>query len=511
MATVDERDTKDAAPDALPAPRRGNLVVPAIVVVLVAAAVLRVWTRSDLWLDERLTHNIARLPLGDIPDALRRDGSPPLYYLLLHGWMAVFGESDFAARLLSGTLGLATLPLAWFVGRRAGRGDLTVAWASVLLLASSPFAVRYSTEVRMYALVMVIVLAGYLAITNALERPSFIRLAAVAMLSGLLVLTHYWAFYLLAVVVIVLVWMSRAGGMPALFATPSKVALAVAAGAILVLPWLPVLVFQLKHTGAPWGEPAGVGTLVSSAFEFSGEWSDAGFLLGALLLGLCALAVRDGAERFPSRRLAGAVWGTLAVAILVGIATRAAYAPRYAAVVFPLFIVLAAVGVATLRDRRTQVAVVAAAVVLGGFNAVPNVTRNRTQAETAANAINRLGSHGDVVAYCPDQLGPSVSHYVTGEFDQLTFPTAGDPEFVDWVDYRARNQRAEVDGFARLLLERADGRGLFLVWAPNYKTLGTKCQALVSALSKMRGAPDRPVKRKTRFFERTSVVHFPAP
>ena len=43
--------------------------------------------RSDLWLDEALSVNISKLPLGDIGEALRHDGHPPLYYYLLHGWM----------------------------------------------------------------------------------------------------------------------------------------------------------------------------------------------------------------------------------------------------------------------------------------------------------------------------------------------------------------------------------------------------------------------------------------
>ena len=499
MATVDERPREDVNPVVRPSARALDWTVPAVVTVLAGAVVLRLWTRSDLWLDERLTYNIANLPLGDIPDALKRDGSPPLYYLLLHGWMRVFGDSDLAARLLSGVFGLATLPLAWFVGRRAGRGDRTVAWAALLLIAWSPFAVRYATEVRMYALLMVLVLVGFLAVTNALERPTFLLLAAVALTSGLLALTHYWALYLLAVVFAYLLWRRS-----------WRVAGAVAAGGALVAPWLPILVYQLQHTGAPWGRPAGLGALITPAYEYSGSGSDAGLLLGTLLLGVCFIAVREGAERFPSRRIAVIVWGTFAVAVVAGVATGAAYASRYTAVVAPLFFVLAAIGVATIADRRARLAVVVVATVLGAFNAVPNVVRNRTQAETAANAINRLGSAGDVVAYCPDQLGPSVSHHLRDGFDQLTFPTAASPTFVDWVDYGDRNRAAKVADFAATTLERARGHDLFLVWAPNYRTLSTKCQALVSELSKARGAPDRPVKRKTKFFERTSVVRFPA-
>ena len=70
----------------------------AVVVATVAGTIARFATTSHLWLDEALTVNIARLPLSQIPTALRQDGHPPLFYFLLHGWMAVAGQSDVAVR-----------------------------------------------------------------------------------------------------------------------------------------------------------------------------------------------------------------------------------------------------------------------------------------------------------------------------------------------------------------------------------------------------------------------------
>src|SRR5438046_2293569 len=43
------------------------------------------------WIDEGLSVGIASHPLSKIPALLRQDGSPPLYYLLLHVWMSWFG------------------------------------------------------------------------------------------------------------------------------------------------------------------------------------------------------------------------------------------------------------------------------------------------------------------------------------------------------------------------------------------------------------------------------------
>ena len=103
-------NTQATAPPAEPegdptrSPAHGWIVAAwiAIGVAVAIGVVLRFWTQSHLWLDEALSVNIAKLPVGDIPEALRHDGHPPLYYWLLHGWMAVFGESDRSVRALSG-------------------------------------------------------------------------------------------------------------------------------------------------------------------------------------------------------------------------------------------------------------------------------------------------------------------------------------------------------------------------------------------------------------------------
>ena len=47
--------------------------------------------------------------------------------------------------------------------------------------------------------------AGYLVLTDALERPTWVRLGGLTLISGLLLLSHYWAFYLLAAVGLLLV------------------------------------------------------------------------------------------------------------------------------------------------------------------------------------------------------------------------------------------------------------------------------------------------------------------
>src|SRR5580698_7318448 len=209
-------------------------------VVIAAGLLLRFWTRSGLWLDEALTVDIARLPLHEIPNALKHDGAPPLYYVLLHFWIVLFGQSNDAVRSLSGLIGVATLPVAWLCGRRFG--GHAVAWTTLVLLASAPFAVYYATESRMYALVILLTGCGFLALQRAITAPRLGNLIAVAVVTAALLYSQYWSLYLVAIVGIWLlasVWSVRRHedrSDPDGWKRPLHTFFAVAVGALLFVP-----------------------------------------------------------------------------------------------------------------------------------------------------------------------------------------------------------------------------------------------------------------------------------
>jgi mannosyltransferase len=463
-----------------------------VVLVLALAVVLRFWTRSDLWLDEALTVDIAGQPVSHIPGLLRRDGAPPLFYVLLHFWMGMFGHSDVAVRSLSGVIGVVTMPVAWLAGRRlAGR---TVAWSALLLVATSPFAAYYDTEARMYALVALLTVLGYLALARVLERPRPGNLIAVAVVASALLYSHYWALYLLAAVGLWLLWQARRG--PEARRRNAWAAVgALVVGGLTFVPWVPIFVFQTRHTGTPWAAPASFAAMVHAVATFAGGSSNEGRALGliyfALLgLGLFGLATDrrhvelDLRTRPRSRPLAWVVAATLGLAILGGITSRSAFSARYASVVFVPVVLLASLGLSTFLSRRVRTGVLAVAVVAGIVGAVPNITTNRTQAGQVARAIVAHAQAGDVVAYCPDQLGPATNRLLpSGRYRQTTFPRGIGPAFVDWVNYAAASRAASPEAFAVHLEQLAGTTGrIFVVWAPGYQTFGTKCQQIVESI-----------------------------
>jgi len=513
-------DATRVAPPAVPR-RRSLRSIPwaglAIGIVVAAGMVARFVARSHLWLDEALTVNISALPLSKLTGALRHDGSPPLYYALLHVWMKVFGSGTFAVRAFSGVCSVACLPLAWRVGRRLG--GRTVANAVLVLLALSPFAVQYATEARMYSLAMLLVLAGGLALANLLERPSLGLSLAVAGLTGALLLTHYYALYTVAAAGAVLLWYAWRGEERA---AARRSLLAVAAGGLLFLPWVPVLLYQTAHTGAPWGNSGrGARTVIDTLGVLVSGYRDAGPLPLLLAEGLIALAIFGravGRRRFevdlvgrePARTLALITFGGLFLAVLVSSVTGQAYVPRYASIVFPGIVLLIALGVASFGDARLRGVTLVVMALLGVVGIRPVMVFERTQAASVARHLRAAAQPGDVVAYCPDQLGPSVSRLLPANLGltQLSYPRGDRPEFVNWVDYAATIKGADVLPFAQQLIDRAGpSHNVWLVWSVGYKSFGHRCTELLQTLSGYRIWGDT-VRISPRMPEHLGLIRF---
>jgi mannosyltransferase len=473
-------------------PRVARLLVVGAVVVVVVGVVFRFVASSDMWLDEALTLNISRLPLGQIHGALRRDGAPPLYYYLLHFWSGAFGTSDTAVRALSGVLSCATLPFIWLAGRRLG--GRAVAAGALVLVATSPFAIRYATENRMYALVGLLTAAGVVALQHVLRRRTVANVVAVALLTGLLLYTHYWALYLVGVSALWLAFQGWRG--PEARRPGARVALvAVVVGCVSFLPWVPTFLYQAHHTGTPWAKPADFAAMVNAVTSFAGGATNQGRALALLyfaLVGLGLFGASRGAfhvdldlrTRPRGRALALVLTGTLAAAVIGGYVSRSAFQARYASVVFVPLVLLVALGLTTFADQRIRAGVLAATVAFGLASGLPSAWTSRTQAGQVASTLAQLGRPGDIVAFCPDQIGPSVNRLVPpGRYREITFPRGTSPEFVNWVDYADASHKGNPVSFAtRLEAMSAPAHQIWLVWAPGYQTFGTKCEQLEAAL-----------------------------
>jgi mannosyltransferase len=484
---------------------------PAVVAVLVIAVVLRFLASSPLWLDEAQTVVIAQKSLPHLFSALREDGAPPLYYVFLHYWMAVFGTSTFAVRVPSGIFSVAALPLMFVAARRFRVLDSSP-WPAVLLLATCPFVVRYATEARMYSLVLLLVLIAVIAYERVWSVGGWWPSVGAALVTGALVLTQYWSLFLVATAFLAAAVAAWRGVSPA-----KRMLAPMVIGCLAFVPWLPSFAYQSAHTGAPWGPPPGFDIPVVSLGTWVGGGVGAPLLRWAYYI-LVALALAgypafQGGLRFgrplrkPQLVLLGLAIGSLLLGTVASEIASSAFSPRYTTIAIPplLLVVAAGFGAVPARYRTAGVAVVCA-LGLGGAALLPG--QLRTQAGQVATVLAAAGPH-DLVIFCPDQLGPAVHRIAPDAGTQVVYPTFGSPAMVDWVNYKQRNEQADPVAFARTALQRANGHAIWLVSAIGYPTLGGGCSSLLTSLTLARGRPIQLLSGHGAL-EKDTVAEFPA-
>jgi mannosyltransferase len=100
----------------------GQLRLAILIGVILVAITLRLARidRQPLWLDEHFSLWFARQSIEYLWTVLPTyEVHPPLYHIVLHGWIDLFGTSAVALRSLSLLGALATAPLILLVARKA--------------------------------------------------------------------------------------------------------------------------------------------------------------------------------------------------------------------------------------------------------------------------------------------------------------------------------------------------------------------------------------------------------
>lgn len=279
--------------------------------ILALAMALRFYhlTSAAIWGDEGSSLLLSEYALADLWFHAAHDVHPPLYFLLLRGWIEVFGDSIGSIRSLSAIPGVAVVGLGIWLTRQLSTRRAAV--LAGILLVLMPTAVRYSQEVRMYSLLGVWLLGATLALVYWVRQPERARyLAVYVLLMSAGFYTHY--FTALCVLVHWAYLGSQAPGQR-LITRPAWWVANVAI-VLLYLPWLPNLldlvqhVEQLKVGGdIGWEEPVNLLSLPSMVWQFLlqddglGLWPPLFWLLPLLLaVVVVSTAWRNNAARLPA-------------------------------------------------------------------------------------------------------------------------------------------------------------------------------------------------------------------
>ena len=270
----------------------------ALLTIMLLGAALRFYGLGfqSLWADELASWDFSeRDTVGRV---IRGETQPPLYFLILHFWQWIFGDSEWALRLPSALAGWLCIPAIYLLGKRlySGREGLMAALFVAVLWAP----IYYSQEARPYSmLILLSILTSYfwwdVMISLRYHRELPKREAALYVVCTVLcAYLHYFGLLLVVLQGAALAALARG--------TLRKDLLLYVPVALAYLPWLPGMISQFQRDNAGPGEPSLQALPDYFEFLFGRSW-----LLALAAWTLLAFLLLRGWDDLRPRRKGGGV------------------------------------------------------------------------------------------------------------------------------------------------------------------------------------------------------------
>ena len=426
-----------------------------LVPVLAAGLLGRLYHLGErsIWTDEAYSITVrGSLGLSQI-FGLANDPHPPLYYVLLHGWMSLFGDSVTATRTLSVLVGIGAVIAIYPLGRTLF--DHRTGLLASVLLSASAFQLHASRTVRMYGLVTLLTIVSLYFFVRVCRERSPGTTFAYALSTAMLLYTHIFAaLVVLAQNIYVLTRLATTEKGDADLPSPTRWLWLQAVIGVAYAPWLLSSLARIISIasgaggrGTEWIDVPGPATLIDTALAYVGYPIYYPILAGgrpaktiaSVLLVVSGAAVLSALvrRRPDSRRLELDRKNTdrlyllvLVVGASVGILyafsylITPVYVIRYTIAGSVAFVLLVAKGIADLPDRRLRVFfvcvfVIGSAILSGAYLA----TDSEENWQDATALIEGTGTADDLLIFQPYWTRQPVGYYL----DQPGMTTAEFP------------------------------------------------------------------------------------
>lgn len=221
-----------------------------LLLILVAGAILRLKgiALQSLWFDELMsvTWSAPKLSFAKIISIYQGDPHPPLFPLLLHYWMIIFGYTDWAARLLTALIGCGSIYSIYLLGKESFNKQAGQIASAVIAL--NYFNLYYSHEVRSYILLFLLTTLSYTFFLKLLRNQTKKHMIFYSVITALMLYTHYFGLITLLTQVIFLLFYLV---FDKKISRPSLVKYFGLSGILIVLlysPWIPTTLKMMKKT-----------------------------------------------------------------------------------------------------------------------------------------------------------------------------------------------------------------------------------------------------------------------
>jgi len=427
--------------------------------IIAAGFMLRIYAidHRSMWVDEESSIHFAEKSANNILAYADKETHPPLYYLILHHWINLFGESEAAVRSLSLIFGVVSIFLIYKTGKLMFSKEAGI--ISALILTLSAFHIYVSQEARMYSMMaMLALMSMYLFIMMQKKKSIYLDISYI-LSSTLLIYSHIYGIFIIAAQNIYLFMNAK---------EKNKIEIAEwlitqTVLFVLFLPWIYVLIEQIaamqsgNFININWLSRPGIYEIFET-FSLYFYYNIVALIFFIILASRPYIKLwgkeknRQKKEMRSSKYLA-IIWllTIIILPFLISWTIFPIYLAKYTiAASFALYI-MAAEGISSIRKKGMKATIITMLILLSLISAIYYyVAPEPEQWRELGQHIDENAQKGDLVITVPFYTKESVQRYsdredieITGERDIL----GSDPDRI-WVTERYEEFNRTTDSYA---------------------------------------------------------------
>lgn len=404
----------------------------AIVNVVIKSVFL---TAQPISHDEPFTIYHAQFDLNNLVDYLKNYNNPPLFEILIHFWIKLFGVSELSVRILPMLFSSLSVLFIYKIGKSFF--DEVTAVVSSALFTFSVMQIWYAHDCRVYSLFLLLTLSSFYLFFSLLkhERLSKPQLFGFVLSNVFLLYAHYFGAF---------VWLLEGIIITFYFVKNKKVLITFTAasviGLILFLPHVFILIQRFSESAqkGTWLKiPSGLESLYNMIWTFTNAPVVA--ITSIVILVACLIKFLISSKKHVQNPFVKyALWWFLFPFFFMFFVSYKVpmFLDRYLIFITPAFYVLLAVGLSYLFDRK-KMYYVASFILVGTFlfSSTLNPDKKRRVKETVEYIKANKTAH-TIVLVCSPEFMTNFTYY----YNLRCFQSINQTSEYGMIDEQLKNE-----------------------------------------------------------------------
>lgn len=236
---------------------------------------------GDIGGDEPFTIFYSQVDYPTFYEMMQNENNPPLYFVLLHFWIKIFGISPFSVRFLPLIFSSLTVLVVFMFGKKFF--NLRIAILASVLFTFSNYHIFFAHETRVYSLFALLAVASmhlFLSLVREVNSKKYFLLLVIV--NTFLVYSHFFGFFVVFVQVVSVLSIAQIRNV--IF---KKYLLISLITFILYIPYINILLSRFSSSSnGTWLTPPKLDELYNMLWKFSNTPVNTVFFLLMLVVGI---------------------------------------------------------------------------------------------------------------------------------------------------------------------------------------------------------------------------------